>query len=99
MFYVLLCVALCPFWCCSRLDGEGGLVALLCLSSWCLAVVGRLFLAVPQGCLRFLIVVFPDHTHLLFLSTEGGEKSDKETSVQARVSLFNYLIPRINPMF
>ena len=26
----------------------------------------RLFLAVPQGCLRFVIVVFPDHTHLLF---------------------------------
>ena len=22
--------------------------------------------AVPQGCLRFVIVVFPDHTHLLF---------------------------------
>ena len=29
-------------------------------------VVERLFLAVPQGCLRFVIVVFPDHTHLLF---------------------------------
>ena len=22
--------------------------------------------SVPQGCLRFVIVVFPDHTHLLF---------------------------------
>ena len=22
---------------------------------------------VPRGCLRFVIVVFPDHTHLLFL--------------------------------
>ena len=22
---------------------------------------------VPWGCLRFVIVVFPDHTHLLFL--------------------------------
>ena len=27
----------------------------------------RLFLAVPQGCLQFVIDVFPDHTHLLFL--------------------------------
>ena len=27
----------------------------------------QLFLAVPWGCLRFVIVVFPDHTHLLFL--------------------------------
>ena len=25
-----------------------------------------LFVAVPWGCLRFVIVVFPDHTHLLF---------------------------------
>ena len=24
------------------------------------------FLAVPWGCLQFVIVVFPDHTHLLF---------------------------------
>ena len=23
----------------------------------------------PRGCLRFVIVVFPDHTHLLFLVT------------------------------
>ena len=30
-------------------------------------VVERLFLAVPWGCLRFVIVVFPDHAHLLFL--------------------------------
>ena len=37
------------------------------LSSWCLVMVEQLFLAVPWGCLRFVIVVFPDHTHLLFL--------------------------------
>ena len=49
------------------LKGKRELVALLNLSSWCLVMVERLFLAVPQGCLRFVIVVFPDHTHLLFL--------------------------------
>ena len=49
------------------LMGKRELVALLCLSSWCLVVVGWLFLAVPRGCLRFVIVVFPDHTHFLFL--------------------------------
>ena len=43
------------------------LIALLGLSSWCLVMVERLFLAVPRGCLQFVIVVFPDHTHLLFL--------------------------------
>ena len=49
------------------LMGRSELVALLNLSSWCLVVVGRLFLAVPWGCLQFVIVVFPDHTHFLFL--------------------------------
>ena len=48
------------------LMGKKYLVALLNLSSWCLVMVERLFLAVPWGCLRFVIVVFPDHTHLLF---------------------------------
>ena len=37
---------------------SNGIVALL---------VERLFLAMPRGCLQFVIVVFPDHTHLLFL--------------------------------
>ena len=44
-----------------------GLVALLGLSSWYLLMDEQLFLAVPWGCLQFVIVVFPDHTHLLFL--------------------------------
>ena len=29
------------------------------------------FLEVPRGCLQFVIVVFPDHTHLLFLKTHS----------------------------
>ena len=33
-------------------------------------MVERLFLAVSRGCLQFVIVVFPDHTHLLFLRVE-----------------------------
>ena len=48
------------------LMGKRELVALLNLSSWCLVIVERLFLAGPCGCLGFVIVVFPDHTHLLF---------------------------------
>ena len=47
--------------------GKRELAALLSLSSWCLVMVEWLFLAVPWGCLRFVIVVFPYHTHLLFL--------------------------------
>ena len=45
------------------LMGKRELVALLYLSAWCLVMAEGLFLAVPQGCLRFVIVVFPDHTH------------------------------------
>ena len=52
------------------LMGKRELIALLNLSSWCLVMFGRLFLAVPGGCLQFVIVVFPDHTHLLFLRNE-----------------------------
>ena len=47
--------------------GKRELVALLNLSSWYLVMVERLFLAVLKGCLRFVIVVFPDQTRLLFL--------------------------------
>ena len=67
----------CSMFCCTLLYvqssiaiilmGKRELVALLNLSSWCLLMVEWLFLAVPWGCLRFEIVVFPDHTHLLFL--------------------------------
>ena len=48
------------------LMGKRELVALLKLSSWCLMMVERLFLVVLCGCTWFVIVVFSDHTHLLF---------------------------------
>ena len=66
------------------LMGKRELIALLNLSSWCLVMVERLFLAVPQGCLGFVIVVFPDHTHLLFsiydiiMSPEHFEMKNKD---------------------
>ena len=66
----------CSMFCCTLLYvhssiaiilmGKRELIALLNLSSWCLVMVKRLFLAVPRVCLQFVIVVFPDHTHLLF---------------------------------
>ena len=51
------------------LMGKRELVALLNVSSWCLVMVELLFLhvlAVPRGCLQFVIVVFPDHTHYFY---------------------------------
>ena len=66
----------CSMFCCALLYvhssiaiilmGMRELVVLLYLSSWRLVMVERLFLAVPRGCLQFVIVVFPDHTHFLF---------------------------------
>ena len=78
----------CSVFCCALLYNHSGvavilvgkreLVALLGLSSWCLVVVGRLFLAVPRGCLQFVIVVFPDHTHLLFWNSQNACQNSKQ---------------------
>ena len=46
--------------------GKRELVALLCLSSWCFEIVVWLLLKMPRFCLQFVIVVFSDHTYLLF---------------------------------
>ena len=45
------------------LVGKRDLVALLSMSSWCLAIVVWLFLVVPWVCLQFVIVLSPGHTH------------------------------------
>ena len=34
-------------------------------------MVDQLFLTVPWGCLRFVIVVFPDHTNLQFYADKS----------------------------
>ena len=72
LIYVLSSIAII-------LMGKRELVALLNLSSWCLVMIERLFLAVPQRCLRFVIVVFPDHTHLLFLIWPEPQARDTST--------------------
>ena len=79
----------CSMYCCTLLYvhssiaiilmGKRELIALLNLSSWCLVMVERLFLAVPRGCLQFVIVVLPDHTHLLFLVDETLPSQDATT--------------------
>ena len=58
--------------------GKRELVALLNLASGCLVMVERLFLAVLWGCLWLVIVVFPDHTYLLFimLSLSDNNQAD-----------------------
>ena len=46
MFYVLLCVTLCPFWCCSRLGRGGGAGCF----AWFVFLVSRgSWAALPRG--------------------------------------------------
>ena len=76
----------CSMFCCTLLYihssiaiilmGKRELIALLDLSSWCLMMVERLFLVMPRGCLQFVIVVFPDHTHLLFFIYHGSKHNE-----------------------
>ena len=80
-------ICYCSMFCCTLLYvhsstsiaiilmGKRELVALLNLSSRCLVMVERLFLAVPWDCLQFVIVVFPDDTYLLFLVGGVGSTS------------------------
>ena len=70
------------------LMGKRELVALHSLSSWCLVMVVWPFLTVPWVCLLFVIVVFPDHTHLLFLANVNARKI---------MFLFSYCIVRKLP--
>ena len=86
----------CSLFCCTLLFvhfsiaiilmGKRELIALLNLSSWCLVMVERLFLTVPRGCLQFVIVVFPDHTHLLFLRHLAALKS-KVQNIRIHISV------------
>ena len=48
------------------------LVALLLLSYRCIVTINVLwlFLTMPWVGLQYMIVVFPDHTHLLFVTTQ-----------------------------
>ena len=87
----------CSMFCCTLLYvyssiaiiliGKRELIVLLNLSSWCLVMVELLFLAVPQGCLRFVIVVFPDHTHLLVFYSNLSRRN-----LDCLLSFFLYLV-------
>ena len=71
----------CSMFCCTLLYdhlsiaiilmGKREVVALLNLSLWCLVMVERLFLAVLWGCLRYVIVVFSDHTLTIYLFSDA----------------------------
>ena len=92
----------CSMFCCTLLYvhssneiilmGKRELIALLNMSSWCLVMVERLFLAVPRGCLQFVIVVFPDHTHLLFLVFTNNKGADQPAHPGSLISTFIFCL-------
>ena len=64
-----VCSTFCHFmvflvWQLSSWGGEERVRCLRCLSSCCVVIIVLLFLTVPWVDLQFVIVVFPDHTHL-----------------------------------
>ena len=67
MLCCALCVPLCPLLLCNYLNGEERAGCFASFVSWCLVIVVWLFLTMPRVCLQLVIVVFPGHTHLLFV--------------------------------
>ena len=57
--------------------GKRELVSLLSLSFWYQVIVVWLFLMVPSVCLQFVIMVFPDHTHLQLLKGTAKLKANQ----------------------
>ena len=68
LVFVLVFITLCPFYVCNHLDKEERACCFVLLSFWGLVTVNvlLLFRSVPWVGLQCVIVVFPDHTHLLF---------------------------------
>ena len=76
------------------LMGKRELVALLNLSSWCLVMVERLFLSVPWGCLRFVIVVFTDLT-IYYMEIESyPHVTSLSLTFSLQINITQYLYPR-----
>ena len=78
----------CSMFCCTLLDvpssfaiilmGKRELVSLLSLSSWCLVFFCVALPRGAMGCLQLVIVVFPDHSHLLYkisISNNGNTQA------------------------
>ena len=68
--------------------GKRELVALLSVSACCLVIIVWFFLAVPWDILQFVIVVFPDHNHLLFLYRGKHGKIFLSQAIMPRALIF-----------
>ena len=59
-------------------------------------IVVWLFHMVPRVCLQFVIMVFPDHTHLLFLNrlivSSSEDHSEESVSGETKSSFFEAFV-------
>ena len=55
-------------------------------------IVVWLFLPVPWVCLQFMIVVFPGHTHLLFLNALGSNDGDNDICINIFTTAAHVLV-------
>ena len=69
---------------------------LLSLSSWCVVSVLWLFLAVPWVSLKFVIVVFPDHTHILCLLSPRNHEDISYLKEQSKLSEISDVCTPVN---
>ena len=58
-------------------------------------IVVWLFLTMPWVCLQYVIVVFPDHTHLLFLLQNKNTEFNFEQETE---SIIGVIIGSIRPL-
>ena len=79
------------------LVGKRELVALIGLSSHSLVIILWLYLMAPRVCLQFVIMVFPDHTLLLFLNrfvivSTSEDHSEETVSEEIQSSFFEAFV-------
>ena len=89
----------CSMFCCTLLYvpssiaiiymGKRELVALLNLSSWRLVMIERLFLAVPRGCLRFVIGYFLIYSHTIFDLNNCINSTKYSSKISKSMQLYN----------
>ena len=88
--FVLLCITLCPFEFCNHLEEEesAGCFAFVVLRMSCYCKCSVTLLTVPWVGLQCVIMVFSDHTHLLF-----GRRSRKSIfKIATILDVVDYII-------
>ena len=102
--FVLLCITLCSFLFCNHLEETEKAVCFAYISYRCIAIINVLwlFLTAPWLGLQYVVVVFPDNTHLLLKqaqqSTSSNGKSKFSKTVQFLYTEFDVVVSTVSPL-